>query len=90
MLPLLRFAADGEEHQLKDAAQRLAQEFKLTDEEVNEFLPSGQQPVFMNRIGWARTYLKKAGLLVHPRRGFFQITRRGRTVLEEAPPEINV
>jgi restriction system protein len=63
MLPLLRFTADGKEHQLKEASQCLAKEFALTEEEQNEFLPSGQQPVFINRIGWARSYLKKAGLL---------------------------
>jgi restriction system protein len=90
MLPLLRFAADGKEHQLKDATQHLAQEFKLTDEELNEFLPSGQQPVLINRIGWARSYMKQAGLLVNPRRGFFQITARGQAVLKEAPPQINI
>jgi restriction system protein len=90
MLPLLRYSSDGEEHQLKDAVQSLAQEFKLTESELNEFLPSGQQPVFINRIGWARTYLKKAGLLITPRRGYFQITARGRTVLHESPREINV
>jgi restriction system protein len=90
MLPLLRYASDGEEHQLKDAAQKLAQDFNLTVEEVNEFLPSGQQPVFINRLGWARTYLKKAGLLSSPRRGYFQITSRGRAVLEEGVRDINV
>lgn len=90
MLPLLRYAADGQEHQLKDAVQHLAREFKLTDEEMNEFLPSGQQPVFVNRLGWARSYMKKAGLLSNPRRGYFQITSRGQTVLKESPPEINI
>ena len=90
MLPLLRYASDGQEHQLKDAALKLAEEFGLSQEEVSEFLPSGQQPVFINRIGWARTYLKKAGLLLNPRRSYFQITSRGRTVLKENPPEINV
>ena len=90
MLPLLRYASDSQEHQLKDAAQKLAQDFNLTTEEVSEFLPSGQQPVFINRIGWARTYLKKAGLLLSPRRGYFQITDRGRAVVQEDPREINV
>lgn len=90
MLPLLRFAADGKEHQIKDATQHLARDFKLTDEELNEFLPSGQQPVFINRIGWARSYMKKAGLLANPRRGFFQITSRGQDVLKEMPPQINI
>lgn len=89
MLPLLRFAGDGEEHQLKDAVSALAGEFSLTDEERNEFLPSGQQPVFTNRVGWARTYLKKAGLLSSPRRGFFKITDRGTQVLKENPKQIN-
>lgn len=89
MLPLLRYSADGGEHQLKDAISALAEVFCLTDEERNEFLPSGQQPVFTNRVGWARTYLKKAGLLSSPRRGFFKITERGIRVLEERPDEIN-
>lgn len=90
MLPLLRFAADGQEHQLKDAIHQLSNDFSLTDEEKAEFLPSGQQPVFTNRVGWARTYLKKAGLLDSPRRSYFQITERGRSVIQENPSEINV
>lgn len=90
MLPLLRYASDGDEHQLKDAAKKLAADFKLTEEEINEFLPSGQQPVFINRIGWARTYLKKAGLLASPRRGYFQITTRGYTTLQKNPRELSV
>jgi restriction system protein len=90
MLPLLRFSADGQEHQLKEAVHRLASEFSLTDEEKNEFLPSGQQTVFTNRVGWACTYLKKAGLLSSSRRGYFQITERGRSVVQENPPAVNV
>lgn len=90
MLPLLRFTQDGAEHQLKDAVQALAVQFKLTDEELNEFLPIGQQPVFNNRVGWARTYLKKAGLISSSRRGYFQISARGRAVLQEKPPKIDV
>lgn len=89
MLPLLRFAGDREEHQLKNAIAALAIEFSLTDEERDEFLPSGQQPVFTNRVGWARTYLKKAGLLSSPRRGYFKITDRGTQVLGEKPSKIN-
>jgi len=90
MLPLLRHVADGAEHQLKEVVTTLAAEFKLTSDEINEFLPSGQQPVFINRIGWARTYLKKAGLLIAPRRGYFSISPRGLEVLRENPPSINV
>jgi hypothetical protein len=89
MLPLIRFASDGEEHQLKDAVEQLAKEFSLTANELQEFLPSGQQPVFINRVGWARTYLSKAGLLHSLRRGYFQITQRGLDILRGGVTEIN-
>ncbi len=55
MLPLLRFAGDGAEHSLREAIEALAGEFKLSDEERRELLPSGQQEIFDNRVGWART-----------------------------------
>jgi restriction system protein len=76
MLPLLRFASDGEEHSLRQTIDVLAQEFKLTEAEQKQLLPSGQQSAFDNRVGWARTYLFKAGLLETPRRGFFRIAPR--------------
>jgi restriction system protein len=88
MLPLLRLYRDGREHRLKDAVAILAKEFSLTEEERNECLPSGQQPVFANRVAWAGTYLKKAGLLSSPRRGYFRITERGQSVLDEKPNRI--
>ena len=88
MLPLLQFASDGEEHSLRQTIETLADEFDLTDEERKARLPSGQQAAFDNRVGWARTYLKKAGLLRSTRRGYYQITRRGAQVLEQNPPEI--
>lgn len=90
MLPLLRYAADGADHQLKEAVAALATEFQLTDEEKNEYLASGQQTVFQNRVGWARTYMKKAGLLASPRRGYLVITERGHSVLGEKPASIDV
>ena len=67
----------------------LAGEFKLGPPELKETLPSGGG-VFDNRVGWARTYLKKAGLLSYPRRLYIQITDRSRKVLEEKPEDINV
>jgi len=82
MLPLLRFAADGKEHTQREAESVLAEQFKLTQNERAELLPSGRQAVFLNRIGWANTYLKKAKLLQAPRRGCFVITERGRKVLQ--------
>ena len=90
MLPLLRFAADGAEHALKEAVAALVVEFHLTEDEKSEYLPSGQQTVIQNRVAWARTYMKKAGLLASPRRGYLSITERGRSVLRENPAGIDV
>jgi len=83
MLPLLQLAIDGDDHYIHDAVNKLADSYSLTDEEKSILLPSGQQPVFYNRVGWARTYLKKAGLIEDPRRGYFHITERGKAVLKE-------
>jgi restriction system protein len=90
MLPLLRLAADGGVHYIHDAVNKLADDFSLSDDEKSRLLPSGQQPIFYNRVGWARTYLKKAGLIEDPRRGYFQITERGKSVLQENPSRIDM
>ena len=62
MLPLLQLVSDKQEYKYRDLIEKLALEFKLTNEERKELLASGSQPVFENRVGWAKTYLKKAGL----------------------------
>ena len=89
MLPLLQYANDQQEHSLRDAIDALADQFALTPQERNDLLPSGRQATFVNRVGWARTYLKKAGLLISTRRGYFQITARGLQVLAEKPDAIS-
>lgn len=89
MLPLLKYAGDKKEHYIREAIEQLADEFKLTEEERKELLPSGQQAIFDNRTGWAKTYLKKAGLLESTKRGYFRITDRGIKILEGQPAEIN-
>lgn len=83
MLPLLKYAEDKNEHKFSDAVEYLSDEFALTKEERKELLPSKTQDVITNRIAWARTYLKKAGLLEDTRRGYFKITERGLSVLSE-------
>ena len=90
MLPLLKLAGDRKEHSLREAIEALADEFDLADEERKELLPSGRQATFNNRVGWARTYMKKAGLLESTRRGYFRITKRGLDILKENPEDINV
>lgn len=68
MLPLLQLLADGHQHSYKDLVEALAKNFQLTSEERTKLLGSGTQSVFDNRVGWAGTYLKKAGLLDSPQR----------------------
>ncbi|MDZ7695541.1 MAG: winged helix-turn-helix domain-containing protein [Deltaproteobacteria bacterium] len=62
MLPLLRILADEREHSLQETVDRISDEFQLSSEERRQLLPIGNQEVIRNRIGWARTYLGKAGL----------------------------
>ena len=89
MLPLLNVAADGVEHQMRELISTLADRFQLSESERAELLPSGNN-VFDNRVYWARTYLKKAGLLQNPRWGHVQITERGCKILAQNPSTVNV
>jgi restriction system protein len=89
MLPLLKYLSDREEHGLSETHNALAGQFKLTEEELRELLPSGRQTIFRNRVGWARTYLKKAGLLISSKRAHFKISDKGLELLKENPTEIN-
>ncbi len=89
MLPLLKLTADGADHPFRESVDALAVHFKLTDDERNELLPSGTSHVFGSRVGWARSYLKQAGLLEAPKRGVFRITRVGQALLKTAPEKID-
>ena len=83
MLPLLKVVSNGQEHKYRDIIENLAVEFGVTDEERKELLASGNQAIFDNRVGWAKTYLKKAGLLDSPKRATFVITELGRQTLSK-------
>jgi len=91
MLPLLRLASDQQEHSVTDATQTLAERFGLSYEDrKRRLLPSGRQATFDNRVGWARTYLGKAGLLQNTGRGRFRISARGLDTLGKGLDRINV
>jgi restriction system protein len=90
MLPLLQYTQDGNEHSLRESIDALGRKFNLTDQERRQLLPSGQQPIFDNRVGWARTYMKKAGFLETTKRGYFKITPRGTEVLSQKLQKIDI
>jgi restriction system protein len=90
MLPLLSYTSDQQEHSTREAIDSLATQFRLSDAEREELLPSGQQSVFDNRVNWAASYLRHAGLLERTRRGCFRITDRGDQLLRQNPQRIDV
>lgn len=91
MLPLLRFAEERKaEISTDEAVDALATRLGLTEDDLKEMLPSGLQRTFLNRVGWAATYMKKAGLLEPTRRGYYQITSRGQKLLKKKPTKIDV
>ena len=90
MRPLLAFGSDGSEKNINDAIKGIADQLKLTDDERHQLLPSGKQPIFANRVHWARTYLDKAGAIKRTRRSHFEITDRGKQLLADNPERIDV
>lgn len=88
MRPVLEHAARGEVR-IGALIETLSQELGLTVEEREELLPSGKQTVFANRVHWAKTYLKQAGLVAPTKRGHFTITARGKAALADNRIRIN-
>lgn len=90
MLPVLKFLSDNQEHSYREVVDNISAKYNLNEEERRKPLPSGQQPIIDNRVGWARVYMIKAGLLESTRRGYMKITQRGLEVLAKPPNKINI
>jgi restriction system protein len=90
MLPLLRHCADGAEHTKRDALPAVARALDLSSSDLAEMLPTGRQGRFDNRLGWAKSFLKQAGLLESTGRGMFRISERGKQVLSESLERIDM
>ncbi|WP_435011396.1 restriction endonuclease [Tundrisphaera lichenicola] len=90
MLPLIETLADCQERTMRELTDLLAERFDLSDQEREEPLPSGLQSIFRNRVAWAKSHLKYAGLLENPTRGRVRISDLGRQILAEQPKSINV
>ncbi len=88
MLPLLSALEDGKEHRVSEVYASVVRSVGLTDADMRELLTSGQ-PVFDNRFGWAKTYLKKAGLLTNETRGIYQLSPAGAALLKQRPKQVN-
>lgn len=88
MHPLLALLADGQTRKMRDIYAAMAEQFRLTEAELAEMLPSGRQSTFMDRVGWAKTYLVKAGALVSPQRAMVGIAPRGLELLQRFPERV--
>lgn len=89
MLPLLKLINSYGSLNRRDAVKLISDEFKLTQQEREELIPSRQFTIIQSRVGWARTYLKKAGLIAYPQRGVATITQLGKDVLSKSPTNID-
>jgi len=89
MKPMLEYLPDKKEHKTKELQEFLGEHFHLSDEDRQELLPGSGQLAYKNRIGWASTYLKKAGLIANPARSVIQITEKGLKVIRDNPSVIN-
>jgi restriction system protein len=81
MRPLLQHLLDGKAHSFSELLPLVANDFGLTDQELAQLLPSGRQATFRNRLHWASFYLLKAGVLTKPKRGWLELTPRGRELV---------
>ncbi|MCZ6477160.1 MAG: restriction endonuclease [Gemmatimonadetes bacterium] len=89
MRPALECLADGQAHSAASVRDHVAGVFDTTDEERRELVPSGKKGLFADRVSWALTYMKKAGLPESPKRGFYVLTARGEQVLRDHPTRID-
>ena len=90
MLPLLEVLADGAEKSASDVRDLLAARFEISETERAQLIPSGRQRLLDNRVGWAKTYLAKAGLVSSVRRGVYAITPAGAKVIASKPNRIDI
>jgi len=81
MRPLLEVVSDGQDRNVREVYSQTADRLRLSEADRQELIPSGTQRLLDNRLGWAKTYLLKAGLVESPRRAVIRITQRGREAL---------
>ena len=90
MLPFLRLAENRKEYSSRDVSAFLAKHYNLSEEEIAERVPSGQQTKLTNRISWIFIHLERAKLIEKTRRGFYKISVRGLNLLSQNPSRIDL
>lgn len=77
--PILEILSDGNILYHRDLLNKVVEKYysSLPIELLNEKTKSGDM-LLLNRIAWGKSYLKKAGYIIYPERGFVQITEKGK------------
>jgi len=83
MLPILKYLADKKEKKTREITNHIIDIYKITPEEAKQLIPSGRAKLIDNRVGWACTYLRKAGLIESPQRAINNITDNGIKTLSQ-------
>ena len=89
MFPILKCLYDGGQYHKKKICEKMIEVFNLSQEQLDERLPSQAEPTYINRVGWAITYMKKAGLLDSPARACYIITDEGKKLVDNNVTNLN-
>ena len=89
MFPVLKSIYDGKQYHKQEIYEKMAMVFKLTPEQMEETLPSQKELTYTNRVGWALTYMKKAGLVDSPARAYYKITNEGKKLVDNNVTNLN-
>ena len=86
---IIRCLGDGKVHSLKELTEYCAKEFKISDDDKSKSSSSGKN-ILYDRVGWAKTYLKKAGLITSPKRTYFCLTEEGQKAFQNGADNITL
>jgi len=89
-LPFLQFLADGQTRHMREIEKHIAETFSLTQEDINDMIPSGQSSRLKNRAGWGRTHLYKARLIEQVSRANYRISPEGKALVETPPQKLDL
>lgn len=89
MYPVLKLLGNKKEYSGFEISNIIANDLKLTEQEISLRYPNNSKKIFQDRVAWARTYLKKSGLICSPQRTTSKITKLGIKVLKDNPKNID-
>lgn len=84
IIPVLRVLKDGTVLTRRELAPLVAKDFGLDETQMKQVL-SGGQLAYVNRTGWAISFLTNIGATERPARGRYAITPAGLQVLAQFP-----